>query len=265
MELLHLLVLALVQGVTEFLPISSSAHLILIPEVLDWKDQGLMIDVALHVGTLAAVVSYFWRESLRMAGGLLSLAQGRYDASARLLLLIVLATLPVVIVGYALQEVVSLYLRSASVIAATTIGFGILLYLADRFGRRREVMEAMTWRQALVIGLFQCLALVPGTSRAGITMTAALFLGYQRAEAARFSLLLSIPTTAAAGVLIGAELWRSGDLALQRDALVAAALAFLAAWLAIGAMMGWLQRASFTPFVVYRLILGIGLLFWLYL
>ena len=126
-------------------------------------------------------------------------------------------------------------------------------------------MEAMTWRHALLIGLAQCLALIPGTSRAGITMTAALFLGYQRAEAARFSLLLSIPTTAAAGCLIGLQLWKGGDLALQTDALLAAGFAFIAAWLAIGGMMAWLRRASFTPFVFYRLFLGVSLLVWLYL
>ncbi|HLS69988.1 MAG TPA: undecaprenyl-diphosphate phosphatase [Kiloniellales bacterium] len=265
MDYLHLLVLAVVQGITEFLPISSSAHLILIPEIFGWRDQGLMIDVALHVGTLAAVVTYFSRESLRMAGGAISLAGGRYDGSARLLLLIVVATVPVVVAGFALREVVSLHLRSATVIAATTIGFGILLYVADRWGRRQSVVEGMTWQHAFLIGLVQCLALVPGTSRAGVTMTAALFLGYQRVEAARFSLLLSIPTTAAAGVLIAWELWQSGDFALQGDALLGAAFAFVAAWLAIGAMMAWLRRSSFTPFVVYRLLLGVALLLWLYL
>jgi len=265
MDLIQLLVLALVQGITEFLPISSSAHLILIPHLFGWQDQGLMIDVALHVGTLGAVVTYFWRETLRMAGGGGSLLRGRYDGPARLLLLVIIATLPVIVAGFAFREMVSLHLRSATLIAGTTIVFGLLLYAGDRWGRRTEIMEAMTWRHALLIGLAQCLALVPGTSRAGITMTAALFLGYQRTEAARFSLLLSIPTTAAAGFLIGWELWQTGDFALQGDALLGAAFAFVAAWLAIGAMMAWLRRSSFTPFVIYRLLLGIGLLLWLYL
>lgn len=265
MDLLQLLVLAFVQGVTEFLPISSSAHLILVPALTGWPDQGLLIDVSLHVGTLAAVMSYFWRETFRMAEGSVSLLRGRLDGSANLLLLVVVGTLPVVIAGFLLREVVSGDWRNPALIAGTTIGFGIVLYLADRFGRRQRAMEGMGLHHALLIGLAQCLALVPGTSRSGITMTAALLLGYERAEAARFSLLLSIPTTAAAGLLMGRELWRSGDLAMQADALVAACLAFVAAWLAIGGMMAWLRHASFTPFVVYRLSLGVILLAWLYL
>lgn len=265
MDLLQLVVLALVQGITEFLPISSSAHLILIPALFGWSDQGMLIDVALHVGTLAAVAGYFWRECLRMGEGSVSLLRGRYDGGAKLLLLVIIGTLPVVVVGVAFQEAIAIHLRSAGLIAVTTIAFGLLLYLADRSGRRTEIMEAMTWRHALLIGLAQCLALIPGTSRAGITMTAALFLGYQRAEAARFSLLLSIPTTAAAGCLIGLQLWKGGDLALQTDALLAAGFAFIAAWLAIGGMMAWLRRASFTPFVFYRLFLGVSLLVWFYL
>src|SRR5690625_29727 len=263
MDLIQLLVLAVVQGVTEFLPISSAAHLILVPAFLSWPDQGLMIDVALHSGPLAAVVVYVWRGRVGMAGGALSLLRGRYDDRAQLALLVIVGTLPVVILGFSLRDVVSLYLRNPALIAFTTIGFGIVLYVADRWGRRLKLMESMTWRHALLIGLAQCLALIPGTSRSGITMTAALFLGYQRADAARFSLLLSIPTTAAAGLLIGLELWKSGDVALQADALLAAALAFATAWLAIGAMMSWLRHAGFTPFVVYRLLLGGILLFWL--
>jgi len=265
MDLLQLLVLALVQGVTEFLPISSSAHLILVPALTGWPDQGLKIDVALHVGTLAAVTCYFWRETCRMAGGGLSLLRGRLDGDARLLLLVVIGTLPVVIAGLLLRDLVAGDWRNPSLIAGTTIGFGLLLFLADRIGRRSATMEGLSWRHALLIGLAQCLALVPGTSRSGITMTAALLLGYQRTEAARFSLLLSIPTTAAAGALMGRELWHSGDLALQLDAVVSAAFAFVAAWLAIGGMMAWLRQSSFTPFVVYRLALGLFLLAWLYL
>lgn len=265
MDFLQLLFLALVQGITEFLPISSSAHLILVPALTGWSDQGLMIDVALHVGTLAAVMTYFWRETLRMTEGSLSLARGRLDSGSRLLLLVIIGTLPVVVAGFSLRDLVSGEFRNPALIAGTTIGFGVVLYLADRLGQRQAVMDGMSWRHALLIGLAQCLALVPGTSRSGITITAALFLGYQRAEAARFSLLLSIPTTAAAGLLMGRELWKSGDLALQGNAILAAFFAFMAAWLAIGGMMAWLRQASFTPFVIYRLALGLVLLGWLYL
>ena len=263
MDLLNLIVLAVVQGVTEFLPISSSAHLILVPQLMDWQDQGLAIDVAMHIGTLVAVMAYFHGEVLRMIRGGLNLVAGRPDGDTRLLLQLALATIPVVIVGFLLRDIVATTFRSPLLIATTTIGFGILLWIADRKGDTSErALAGMTYRDALLIGVFQAIALVPGVSRSGITMTAGLFLAFSRTEAARFSLLLSIPTTMAAGLLGGLELWQSGDSALQADALYAAVLAFFAALLAIWGLMAWLRRASFTPFVVYRLALGAFLLFW---
>jgi len=263
MEFLNIVVLAVVQGITEFLPISSSAHLILVPQLTGWADQGLAIDVATHVGTLVAVILYFHVEVRRMLAGAWTLMRRGLDSDARLLLQLVVATLPVVVAGFLLKDIIADEFRSPMLIAATTIGFGVLLYLADRGGDRLEGgIDGMRWRDAILIGLAQTLALVPGVSRSGITMTAALFLAFRRTEAARFSLLLSMPTTFAAGALGGYEILQSGDTALQSDALLAAILAFAAALAAIAGMMRWLSHSSFTPFVLYRLVLGVFLIVW---
>jgi undecaprenyl-diphosphatase len=183
---------------------------------------------------------------------------------ARLFLYVVAATLPLIAAGVALKTTVALDLRGVEVVAWTTLGFGVLLYIADRMGMMIRRVEHMGIGSALAIGVAQILALIPGTSRAGITMTAARFLGFERAEAARFSMLLAIPAILGAGTLAGLDLHESGDLALTRAALLAALLAFIAALMAIAVLMQWLKRASFTPFVVYRILLGILLLALLY-
>ncbi len=268
MPLLLLAILAVVQGLTEFLPISSSGHLVLVWEAFDQlgtagaraaEAERLDLDVAVHVGTLAAVCLYVWRDLVRMAAGLLRLLTGRRDPGARLAGLVLLGSLPILPVGFFGKDLVLVYFRDVAVIGWTTLGFGLLLGLADRFGMLINRLEHLRWGQALLIGLAQVLALVPGTSRSGITMTAARFLGFERAEAARFSLLLAIPAIAGAGTLAGLDLYQTGDLSLGRDAAVAAALSFVTALAAIAAMMAWLRQASFLPFVVYRLLLG-GLL-----
>ena len=260
MTLLHLVVLALVQGVTEFLPISSSGHLVLIPWLTGWPDQGLLLDVAVHVGTLGAVLVYFRRDVAVMVLGVLRLLTGRIDGDARLVILVLVATIPVLAAGVLLKQALPDGIRSVEVIGWTTLVFGLLLYAADRYAPDARRVADLGVLQALVIGLFQCLALVPGTSRSGITMTAARMLGVERTEAARFSLLLSMPTIAGAGLLLGLDLYESGDAAVTSDAALAAGLAFVSALAAIAAMMAWLRRATFTPFVVYRVFLGIVLL-----
>lgn len=259
-DLIHIVILALVQGITEFLPISSSGHLVLVPYVTGWPDQGLLIDVAVHVGTLGAVLLYFRRDVLAMLRGALALVRGRLDADGRLLLYVVLATLPVIVAGVALKAAIPDGIRSTLVIGWTTLVFGVLLWVADRFGGTAARLTDMRVGPALAIGLVQCLALIPGTSRAGITMTAARALGFGRTEAARFSLLLAMPAIAGAGVVQGLELYERGDAALTADALLAAGLAFASALIAIALMMAWLRRATFTPFAVYRVILGALLL-----
>lgn len=256
MPLLHIAILALVQGITEFLPISSSGHLVLVPVLLEWPDQGLVIDVAVHVGTLGAVMLYFWRDVALMIGGLGRLATGRLDGGGRLAAFVVVGTIPVIIAGFALNHFVPGGIRSIEVIAWTTLGFGIVLYLADRMGMTLRRMDHMGFVDAVIIGLAQVLALIPGTSRSGITMTAARGLGFERPDAARFSMLLSMPAILGAGVLKGVELYQSGDAALTASALIAAGLALISALIAIWAMMAWLRRSTFTPFVVYRVLLG---------
>ena len=260
MPTLHLAILALVQGITEFLPISSSAHLAATPQLFGWTDQGLVIDVAVHVGTLGAVVLYMHSEIWDMVGGLGRMMKGRRDRGAKLAGLIILATLPVIGVGLALDHYYPNGLRSLEVIAWATLGFGILLYIADGVGMTLRRIEHLEISDTVLIGLAQCLALIPGTSRSGITMTAARLLGMERTDAARFSMLLSIPTILGAGVLKGYDLWQSGDAQLTSDAVTAAGLAFVTALIAIALMMAWLKRASFTPFVIYRIVLGLFLL-----
>ena len=273
MPLLPLVILALVQGITEFLPISSSGHLILVWQGLDAAGRPvpaqagadrLVLDVAVHVGTLAAVCGYFRRDLAQMVRGAVRWLGGERDAGSRLAINVVVATLPVVAVGLSAREMVADHLRSVELVAWTTLIFGIVLYAADKAGGLRGRLDEMDLPDALIVGMLQILALMPGTSRAGITATAGRMLGYGRQEAARFALLLGIPTIAGAGVLAGLDLAGSDAAALRLDALVAAVLAFAAAWLTIALLMRWLQRQTFTPFVVYRLALGVALLGYVY-
>lgn len=262
MSELQIVVLALVQGITEFLPISSSAHLILVPIVFGWPDQGLLLDVAVHIGTLLAVLIFFGREIGAMSKGLTDwrepglIAQG----GRRLAGQIVVGTLPVVIVGFLIKGWVADGGRSLALIGWTTLGFGILLFAADRIGAKERRFSDVTFRDAFLIGCAQVLALVPGTSRSGITMTASRLLGFEREDGARFSLLLAIPTTAAAGVLGTYQIIRLGERDLGLDAIVAAALACLSALAAIAFLLRWLRHAGFLPFVIYRVVLGVVLL-----
>ena len=257
MTFLQLAVIAIVQGVTEFLPISSSGHLRLIPLLSDWPDQGLLIDVAVHVGTLFAVIAYLWRDCLAMVKGLTRLNAGLSDPGLRMILYLVVSTIPVVIAGFILTTYFgSGWRNSLPLIAWSTLGFGIALQIADRIGLTIHRIEHMNVFAAFTIGLAQVIALIPGASRAGVTMTAARMLGYERSDAARFSMLMSIPTIIAAGTLATYELIKAGDVTLQANAVVAGLIAFVTALIAIVLMMGWLSRATFAPFVIYRLILG---------
>lgn len=264
MDLLNLLLIAIIQGITEFLPISSSAHLILFPALTGAEDQGLVIDAAVHVGTLAAVMLFFRSETGRLLRGTGEVLRGRVSGpDARLALLMAIATVPVVIAGAVLAVTGMMEaMRSVRLIAWMTIFWAVLLYLADRYGPKVSALPDWSLRHALVMGLVQALSLVPGTSRSGATMTAARAMGFGRVEAARISLLMSIPAVAAVGAWIIASLVRSGDVALGLDALLAAALAFVSALLALAFLMRLVRDWSFTPFVIYRLVLGL-LLLWI--
>ena len=261
MTLIQLAILAAIQGVTEFLPVSSSGHLVLVPTLAGWPDHGLLIDVAVHVGTLLAVVVYLWPHLRRMLQ--VSPASGSGN-DRRLLGQTALATIPVLIAGGLVFFYAGSLLRSAEVVGWATLVFGVLLYLADRFAGKSRQLADMTWGGALLIGFAQVLALVPGSSRAGVTITAGRLLGFERADAARFSMLLAIPAIVAAGGAASWKLWNLGTLQLVEEALIAAAIAFLAAIVAIRLMMNWIRRSSFTPFVVYRLALGVAILAWVY-
>lgn len=260
MEFLHLFILAIVQGVTEFLPISSSAHLIILPKIMAWVDQGLEIDIAMHIGTLMAVIVYFYKDVFSFIQGGFDIIRNKKTENRHLSLNLVLATIPVVIFGFMLKALIENDFRNVTLIASTSIIFGLLLYLADRkAATNSREMGFMPHLHALYIGLAQAMALVPGVSRSGITMTAALFLGYSRTDSARFSLLLSIPTTFAAGALIVKDLAESNDSMVIRDALISGSMAFIFGYLAIWGMMSWLKKFSFVPFVLYRIVLGITL------
>jgi undecaprenyl-diphosphatase len=257
-EWLQIITLALIQGITEFLPVSSSAHLILPSQLLGWPDQGLDFDVAVHMGTLLAVIVYFRGDLANYAasaGNLLM--RRRFDDHAEELAKIALATLPIVVVGFLVKDWVETELRSVVVIAATTIGFGLLLAYSDT---RSGMRTAATWRDALVIGAMQVLSVIPGTSRSGITITAALLIGLSRTGAARFSFLLSIPTIAGAGLLSAVDLARDESATNWGLLATAAALAGAAAYLCIAAFIRLLERTGLMPYVIYRLALGSVLL-----
>ncbi len=263
MDPMQILVLAATQGATEFLPVSSSGHLALLPAVFGWPDQGLPLDVAVHFGTLGAVCAYL-RRDLRRVLRALAFPGARDAAARRLALHLAVATCPVAVAGLAVFVAAGDALRDAEVIAWATIGFGLLLYAADRAGAAARRLDGMTVWDAVGIGVCQVFALIPGASRAGVTITAARLLGFDRREAARFSMLLSIPTVLAAAALAATGLARA-DAAAWRDAALAAALAFAAALVAIALLMKWLRRSGFAPFVVWRLVLGAALLAWLHL
>ncbi|MCR9109725.1 MAG: undecaprenyl-diphosphate phosphatase [Rhodobacteraceae bacterium] len=262
MALTHLLILALIQGVTEFLPISSSGHLILLPNLTGIADQGQALDVAVHVGTLLAVVLYFWSDVKAVSQGLGRLIRGRIDTQGAFwALCLIIATIPVVALGVVLKLTgLNDFLRSTAVIGWTMLAFGIVLYWADQTGPITKSAANWSLRDATIMGLWQALALIPGTSRSGITITAGRQMGYDRESAARLSMLMSIPTILASGALLSVEVAQDADMALFRDAAIAAVFAFLAALAALKLMFKLLQSVSFTPYVIYRVILGVILL-----
>lgn len=264
--MIYLLILAVLQGATEFLPISSSAHLIVLPLMVQGPDQGVLMDVSVHLGTLMAVLIYFRRDVGLLAQGVLAL-MGLASVSPQTKTLVwslVIATVPVILLGAVFtvagwDEAV----RRVDVIAATSIGFGLLLHWADRAGAKERELGGITVKSALLIGGAQMLSLIPGTSRAGVTMTAALALGFKRTEAARFSMLLSIPTILAAGGWSTLQLAQHGAPDAAGDALFAGAVAFVVAMGSIHFFLRWLESASMTVFVVYRVVFGLVLITWM--
>lgn len=257
METWQELILALIQGLTEFLPISSSAHLILFPRLMGWNDQGLAFDVAVHVGTLGAVVLYFRHELLKMSRDwAASLSTRRCTPEARLAWGVLIGTIPVGLCGLLFKDFIETSLRSPLVIALATIFFGLLLWWADRRGRRRRDEYSLSLGDILCIGLAQAVALIPGTSRSGITITAGLMLGLTRAGAARFSFLLSIPVIVLAGLLEVRDLVQGSAALPLTDLLLGAVVSGVTAYLSIHFFLRLLERIGMLPFIIYRLVLG---------
>lgn len=264
MSTLQAVVLAIVQAVTEFLPISSSGHLILVPRFLGWPDQGLSFDVATHAGTLLAILLYFRRDVIDLVLGFFTGKPRTLHveyAPRPMATAIILGTIPAGVAGLLLKDWIAGEARNPLLIAGTAIFYGLLLGLADRKGEKYREIASVSYLDAIIIGLAQALALVPGTSRSGITMTAALFLGLTRPAAARFSFLLSIPITAAACLMDAVDLIQAGgDRAQYVPMAIGLAVSAVAGYAVIALLLAWLRRQPLTVFVVYRVILGLVLL-----
>ncbi|MCK5727294.1 MAG: undecaprenyl-diphosphate phosphatase [Thiotrichaceae bacterium] len=265
MEFFQVVILSIVQGLTEFLPVSSSAHLILTPIIFNWQDQGLAFDVAVHVGTLLAVVGYFRKELIKMTRSWFrSVITFELDADAKLAWAVLFGTIPVGLFGLAFKDYISENLREPLVIAGATLVFALFLWLADRYAKQERTEYEIRWMDVLMIGIAQALALIPGTSRSGATMTMALIMGFTRQAAARFSFLLSIPTIVLGGGLVSIELIQSETSVDWGSLLLAIVLSALSAWVCIHYFLKLLDRFGMTPFVIYRVLLGVLLLalFW---
>jgi len=264
MSIIEIIVLALIQGLTEFLPISSSAHLILPSQILGWEDQGLAFDVAVHVGTLVAVVIYFRKEVVEILGAWFkSFGQQGTTDDSKLGWWIILGTIPAAVLGLIFKDLIELYLRIAWVIAVTTILFGLLLWYADVKGKQTKTIYQLNWKSALMIGMAQAMAMIPGTSRSGITMTAGLLLGMNKQSAARFSFLLAIPVISMMGLYYTVELALGDEVVDWTMLILGAGLSFVSAYACIFLFLKIIERMGMMPFVIYRLLLGIGLIVFL--
>lgn len=267
MPIFHLMLLAIIQGITEFLPVSSSAHLILFPSLTGAPDQGPFIDVAVHLGTLIAVLFYFRTDTRSVINGAFDLAKGRVRNSDDFLALcLIIATCPAILFGITIKLTgFDLMVReNVGLIGITMLGFGIVLWWADKIGLTIKKVEQWTLKEALLLGLWQSLALIPGTSRSGITITGARLMGYSRVEAARLSMLMSIPIILAAASLGTLDALRLANPMALRDGVIAAFFAAVAAYIALSIMMHFAKRVSFTPYVIYRVLFGALLIWWAY-
>jgi undecaprenyl-diphosphatase len=262
MSLYYLLLLALIQGLTEFLPVSSSGHLAMMPTLTGQEDQGQFIDVAVHIGTLGAVILYFWADVKSAFFGFFRLLTGDTTSDgAKLALLLAIATIPVILFGLALKLTgLDDAMRSIKVIGWSMLIFGLLLYWVDQKAPQEKVESNWNIADALKMGIWQAVALIPGSSRSGMTITGARQLGYTRRDGAKIAMLMSIPTIIASGTLLGVEVAASADWQAAKNGALAALFSFGAGLLALTVMMRLLQTISFTPYVVYRFFLGITLL-----
>jgi len=260
----QIVILALIQGLTEFLPISSSAHLILPSQLLGWPDQGLAFDLAVHLGTLVAVLIFLRNEITAMLVSLWHAANGKgFNDDARLAMFIILGTLPAIVIGFFVKDYVENNLRSILVIALASIIFGILLGVVDKMEalKKQRLLSRINISDSLLIGFAQAIAFIPGTSRSGITITAALALGFTRQSALRFSFLLSIPLILAGGLLASLDLYQAEvSTSIWKDIMLATFVAGISAYACISVFMSLVERVGMMPFVIYRIIFGILLL-----
>lgn len=262
MPLFQLILVAFIQGITEFLPVSSSGHLILLPYLTGLEDQGQVIDVAVHIGTLFAVVIFFWSDVRMGLVGTPRMLTGRIDTpGSKLAFLLLLTTLPAIVIGCALKfSGLSDGMRSITVIGWTMIVFGLFLYWADQRGPITKSQSDWTKRDAIIMGLWQVIALIPGTSRSGICITSGRMLGYSRTESAKIAMLMSIPVIIASGTLLAVEVAADANMAIARDGAIAAVFSFGFALVALTLMMRLLRSTTYTPYVIYRVLLGVALL-----
>ncbi len=264
MSFAYLALISIIQGITEFLPVSSSGHLVLLPHLMDVQDQGMMIDIAVHFGTLLAVMIYFYKDVYTLAcGGLQTLLLKR-NQNTKLFSAVFLGTLPVIIIGFFLHHYIPSGIRALEIIGWTTLLFGLLLGWADKKFKTDKSCDDLSLKGVLIIGFMQVLALIPGTSRSGITITAGRFLGLNRVEASRFALLLGIPTILGASVVGFYDLYQTDNLSFQQDALIAIILSFIMAYISIWGLMKFTKRGTFMPFTIYRVLLGSGILISVY-
>lgn len=260
---MQIILLSLLQGITEFLPVSSSGHLILFSKFTQFADQGLVMDVALHIGSIIAVIIYFAPTLWEITCGLFKcrLKPNFNNEGCQLFYLLLCATLPVIVCGIVLKYCFGTeWLRNTKLIGWNILLYGILLWVIDKVSITALKIRNLQIKDAFLIGLAQCLALLPGTSRSGITITMGRFLGMERREAAKFSMLLAIPAILAAGLMAGYHLWQEGNMRQIADACDAVGYSFLFSIMAIFALMQWLKKWSFLPFVIYRVLLGTLLL-----
>ena len=257
-----LFTLSIIQGITEFLPVSSTAHLQLAHKLFHLPSMGRLTEVALHLGTLLVPVVFFHRDILAMIEGLLSLIKGKVLDGFWLFLFLVMATLPVVVAGYMLHTYVPSMGRSMTIIGWSSIVSGVLLYVVDENAPVNRKLSTMTFKDALVVGLLQVIALIPGVSRLGITLIAGRLLGFKRTEAARFSFLLSIPTILGATTLMFVKLPNASALFGSSQLFLAMAVSFGVGMVVLFLLMTWLKKFSFAPIALYRIALGLFLLWY---
>ena len=265
MPILHIFILSAVQGITEFLPISSSGHLQMLPMISNLEKQTVLIDVSVHLGTLGGVIIFFFKDITKILNGFSNILKGKKSADGKILIMIVVATIPLIIVGGIVWITNSVYLfRSIEIIAWTTLLFGILLYISDKFFLTVRNIETITTFQAIIFGLAQVISIIPGTSRSGIIITFARFFGYKRTDSAKFAMLLSIPAIILPGILSTLEILSSESIKLQHDFFISLFVSFIFSLIALSLLMRWLKKSSFFPFAFYRIIIGILMLVWIY-